>query len=182
MAALKRLLSDLPKLESLKLYDLLLERYEAKHLLDEVVDICRAKLKILYLVNVTSLHCPIMHVGIFLNLKILIITPQNLDDDVLTLIADSNIKHLHIIQNRYTPSGITVSPCSVKGWRIVKHDNPNLYVHLRIESTSNGEIVIQPEAPVRSIIYHTPKTKVRAKIFIVNIAKDFFIFLCSKFS
>lgn len=161
LATLKRLMSNLRNIQTLRLYDLFLERYEAKHLLDEIVYANCMELKILYLVNVTSTHCPIMHVGLFLNLHILVITPQNLDDDVLTLLADSKIRHLHILQNRYTPSGIVTSPCTVKGWRLVKRDNPHLYVHLRIESTSDGEILIQPEAPVRSIIYQAPKAKVR---------------------
>lgn len=159
-------MSNLNNLQTLKLYDLFLERYEAKHLLDEIVYASCLGLRILHLVNVTSTHCPIMHVGLFLNLQILVTTPQNLDDDVLMLLADSKqLRHLHIIQNRYTPNGIVTSPCTAKGWRLVKRDNPNLHVHLRVESTSDGEILIQPEAPVRSIVYQTPKTKVR--IFII---------------
>lgn len=154
-------MSNLKNIQILKLFDLFLDRYEAKHLLDEIVYASCQGLRILHLVNVTSTHCPIMHVGLFLNLQILVITPQNLDDDVLMLLADSKVRHLHILQNRYTPSGIVTSPCTAKGWRLVKRDNPNLNVHLRVESTSDSEILIQPEAPVRSIIYQTPKTKVR---------------------
>lgn len=70
LAALKRLLSNLPHLTTLKLIDLMLERYDAKHLLDEVLESCCLGLKILYLVNVTTLHCPIMHIGLFLNLQV----------------------------------------------------------------------------------------------------------------
>ena len=77
----KTLLYELPKLKSLKLIDFMLERYEAKHLLDEVLE--ANELKQLTLVNVTSTHCPIMHVGLFFHLKILVISPQNLDNDVL---------------------------------------------------------------------------------------------------
>lgn len=74
--------------------------------------------------------------------------------------ADSKLCHLHLLQNRYTPSSIAITPCSVKAWRLVKRDNPKLYVHLRVESTSDGEILLQPEAPVYSMTYQTPKTKV----------------------
>lgn len=70
LAALKKLLSNLSELKTLKLIDLMLERYEAKHLLDEVLSAGCLVLKILYLVNVTSVHCPIMHVGLFLNLNV----------------------------------------------------------------------------------------------------------------
>lgn len=80
----KTLLYELPKLKCLKIIDLMLERYEAKHLLDEVLE--SNELKQLVLVNVTSTHCPIMHVGLFFHLKILVISPQNLDNDVLQVI------------------------------------------------------------------------------------------------
>lgn len=92
--------------------------------------------------------------------QILVISPQNIDDDVLILLADSRIRHLHLLQNRYTPASICITPCNAKAWRIVKRDNSNLCVHLRVESTKDGEVLIQPEAPVYSIMYQTPKTQV----------------------
>lgn len=70
LAALKRLLSNLPKLKVLKLIDLMLERYDAKHLLDEVLESCCLVLKVLHVVNMTNVHCPVMHVGLFLNLQV----------------------------------------------------------------------------------------------------------------
>lgn len=70
LAALKRLLSNLTHLRTLKLIDLMLERYDAKHLLDEVLNSCCLVLKVLHLVNVTTVHCPIMHIGLFLNLQV----------------------------------------------------------------------------------------------------------------
>lgn len=42
----------------------------------------------------------------------------------------------------------------------MKRDNPKLFVHLRVESTNDGEILLQPGAPVRSIVYNSPKTRV----------------------
>ncbi|KAJ6647067.1 F-box/LRR-repeat protein 3 [Pseudolycoriella hygida] len=166
LAALKRLLSNLTHLRTLKLIDLMLERYDAKHLLDEVLNSCCLVLKVLHLVNVTTMHCPIMHVGLFLNLQILVISPQNIDDDVLILLADSRIRHLHLLQNRYTPPSICITPCNAKAWRIVKRDNSNLCVHLRVESTKDGEVLIQPEAPVYSIIYQTPKTQINSAVML----------------
>lgn len=52
----------------------------------------------------------------------------------------------------------------------MKRDNPELCVHLRVESAAASadaaapaaEIVMQPEAPVVSIVYRTPKTRVSA--------------------
>lgn len=77
------------------------------------------------------------------------------------LLADSRLQHLHLLQNRYTPASVQLSPCSAKAWRIVKRDNPGLKVHLRVESAiGDNEILMQPDAPVYSILYETPKTQV----------------------
>uniref|UniRef100_A0A336LJA2 CSON011768 protein n=1 Tax=Culicoides sonorensis TaxID=179676 RepID=A0A336LJA2_CULSO len=136
LVSLKRLMSNIRCLKVLKLTDLMLERYEAKHLLDEVLETNAMNLKILHLINVTNTHCPIMHVGVFLNLQTLVITPQNIDDDILQLIADGNLRHLCLYQNRYSPAGDGISACSAKAWESVKKGNPNLKVHLSIDSDS----------------------------------------------
>lgn len=71
LAELKRLLGNLDRLQNLQLTDLMLDRYEAKHLLDEVLQAGQMQLLRLSLVNVTTVHCPIMHVGLFLNLQVM---------------------------------------------------------------------------------------------------------------
>lgn len=93
-------------------------------------------------------------------LQVLVISPQSVDDDILTLLADSKVRHLHLLQNQYTPCAARISACSAKAWRTVKRDNPDLCVHLRVESTGEAEALLQPEAPVVSIVYSTPKTRV----------------------
>lgn len=70
LKGLKELLQRLTDLHTLKLIDFVLERFEANHLLDEVVCSCCTKMRVLNLVNVTTMHCPIMHVGLFLNLQV----------------------------------------------------------------------------------------------------------------
>ena len=72
LAELKRLLSNLDRLQDLQLTDLMLDRYEAKHLLDEVLLSGQMMLRRLSLVNATTVHCPIMHVGLFLNLQVIV--------------------------------------------------------------------------------------------------------------
>uniref|UniRef100_T1H6H8 F-box domain-containing protein n=1 Tax=Megaselia scalaris TaxID=36166 RepID=T1H6H8_MEGSC len=154
LRTLKILLSKLAKLKTLKLTDLVLERFEANRLLDEIAENCHFTLNHLNIVNVTVVHCPILHIGCFFNLQNI---APNIDDDVITLIADSKITQLHLVQNKHTPTAISLSPCSAKAWRIVKRDNPNLKVHLRVESANCGEFVFQPEAPIYSILYRAPK-------------------------
>lgn len=184
LASIKKFMALITQLKTLKLVDLMLERYEANHLLDEVLESSCMSLKALHLVNVTMYHCPIMHVGLFLNLqvghlpkncflanenrkvfvsflKVLVVTPQNIDDDVLQLISDSSLKHLHLFQNSYSPPAEGVSACSPRAWFALKKSNPKLKVHLCIESNANDcDVVLQQDAPVYSVCYATPNSKV----------------------
>jgi F-box protein 39 len=171
LKTLKCLLFELDKLKSLRLIDLMLERYEAKHLLDEVLESCNLVLKELCLVNITNTHCPIMHAGLFFNLNVLIISPQNLDDDVLQLLASTKLKHLHIFQNSYSPT--TPAACSAKAWKALRKENPKIQVHLRIESSTNADMTFQPSAPVFSVTYRTPKSRITSErvIQIVDMYK-----------
>ncbi|XP_020799248.1 F-box only protein 39 [Drosophila serrata] len=166
LKGLKELLLRLTDLHTLKLVDFVLERFEANHLLDEVVCSCCTKMRVLNLVNVTTTHCPIMHVGLFLNLQVLTISPQNIDDDVLSLLADTKLRHLYLLQNCYTPSHLTISACGVKAWRSLKKTNPRMRVHLRVENLTDGEVVLQPEAPVHSITYWAPQARIRVDLLV----------------
>ncbi|XP_032596900.1 uncharacterized protein LOC6568986 [Drosophila grimshawi] len=166
LKGLKELMLRLSDLHTLKLIDFVLERFEANHLLDEVVCSCCTKMRVLNLVNVTTTHCPIMHVGLFLNLQVLTISPQNIDDDVISLLADTKLRHLHLLQNCYTPNHLSISACGVKAWRSLKATNPRLRVHLRVENLVDGEVVLQPEAPVHSITYWAPQARIRIDLLI----------------
>lgn len=162
LKTLKALLFELNRLKRLKLIDLMLERYEAKHLLDEVLESCNMVLQHLCLINVTRTHTPILHVGLFFNLKVLIISPQNLDDDVLQLLASTSLKHLHIFQNNYSPP--TPAACSDKAWKNFHHDNPKVKVHLRLESSAaSAELTLQPCAPVYSVTFRSTKNQITAE-------------------
>lgn len=158
---LKNLMFELNNLKALRLVDLMLERYEAKHLLDEVLESCNMVLRELCLVNITNTHCPIMHTGLFFNLNVLIISPQNLDDDVLQLLSSTALRHLHIFQNSYSPT--TPAACSAKAWKALRKENQKIQVHLRIESTTNADMTFQPNAPVYSVTYRTPKNRITSE-------------------
>ena len=171
LKALKALLYEMHALKTLKLIDFMLERYEAKHLFDKVLESCNMNLKTLCLINLTYTHCPILHTGLFFNLKVLIISPQNLDDNVLQLLSSTALKHFHILQNKCSPT--TPAACSSKAWKQLHKNNPQIKVHLRIESSSNGDITFQPIAPVYSITYRTPKNRITSEkiIKIVDMYK-----------
>lgn len=103
LEALKRLAHNFKNLKTIEFIDLMLESREALVFLDQICINCTENLRKLVLINATKLYCPLLHVGVFVNLNILAVSPQNLDDDVLELIGQSKLQHLHIVQNRYSP-------------------------------------------------------------------------------
>lgn len=70
LGTLKRLMTNLPELQQLELIDLMLEIKEAQHLLDGVCNICCTSMRTLVLINTTRYQYPLLHVGVFLNLKV----------------------------------------------------------------------------------------------------------------
>lgn len=70
IASLKKMCSHLLHLKYLKLTDLVLERFDANHLLDEISRVCNQGLTQLELINITTLHCPMTQIGMFENLQV----------------------------------------------------------------------------------------------------------------
>lgn len=70
VASLKQLCSHLPMLSYLELIDLVLQRYEANHLMDEVSRVCSRSLCILSSINITTVHCPLLQIGLMDKLKV----------------------------------------------------------------------------------------------------------------
>lgn len=70
LQALKRVMMNFENLKCLELIDLMLDNKEAEHLMDDICCNCTETLSKLVLINVTKLYCPILHVGVFLNLHV----------------------------------------------------------------------------------------------------------------
>lgn len=84
--------------------------------------------------------------------QVLKLSPQNVDDSMLQLIALSKLKDFHIVQNENTPK--TVTPCTAKAWTHFKQSVcRELRVHLEgiAKERNECDLLIQPEAPVYSI-------------------------------
>lgn len=77
------------------------------------------------------------------------------------MLSQTRLRHLHILQNRYTP--IDIEPMCSFDWKHCNKTNPKLKVHLRIESIRERQILWQPAAPVSSIIYKSPNTQVSSR-------------------
>ncbi|XP_046679821.1 F-box/LRR-repeat protein 21-like [Homalodisca vitripennis] len=162
LEALKRLMGNLESLRHLELIDLMLDHREALSLLDQVCYDHTLTLRRLSLVNCTKITCPLLHAGVFLNLQVLEISPQNLGEDVVYLLGEIRLQHLHIIQNRYTPLDITA--VSSKSWKQCAKNNPSLKVHLRVECIRERHLLWQESAPVHTVLYVSPQCKLLTDI------------------
>lgn len=63
-------MGNLPSLRDLQLVDLMLDSQEALQLLDDVCYLHCLAMKTLVLVNISKIQCPLLHVGVFLNLEV----------------------------------------------------------------------------------------------------------------
>ncbi|KAK7872795.1 hypothetical protein R5R35_011919 [Gryllus longicercus] len=170
LEALKRLMGNLKSLRSLQLIDLMLEPVEAQHLLDEVCSLCCLTLETLVVINTTKLPYQLLHVGVFLNLQVLYISPQNLGEDLLQLLGNTTLRHLHIVQNRYTPAEVgLLRSLSARAWRQCRNSNPYLCVHFSMDGVRNRDVVWQDKAPVRSIVYDSPHVKVATQSILTTV-------------
>ncbi|CAD6207889.1 GSCOCG00003147001-RA-CDS [Cotesia congregata] len=151
LETVKKLTSNLKNLRSVEFIDLMLDSKEALYFLDNICDNCTETLKKLVLINTTKLYCPLLHVGVFLNLNILVISPQNLDNDVLDLIGYTKLRHMHIFQNRYSPVDSTVRLPKQLAWIKLGKNNPYLKVHFEVES-NKPEIILPIEFPEHNSI------------------------------
>ncbi|KAL0277063.1 UNVERIFIED_CONTAM: hypothetical protein PYX00_004479 [Menopon gallinae] len=165
LASLKRLMSSLPALTELELIDLMLEYNDAKFLLDEVCNRCCLQLETLVLINLTKENYELLHPGVFLNLNILVISPQNLGDDLIQLLGYTKINHLHIKSNAFSPPVQGCRPVSPKIWLQCRKNNPRLSVHIDCVN----DVLWQEEAPVKSIIFNSPTAMVQTDIILSTI-------------
>ena len=154
---LKELLRNLRKIEFLSLNHLLLERDDAPELLEDFNFRCGARVLTLELVNVTKLPCTIPQISWFEILRRLVISPQNINDETVIMLAQTPLRELVIVQDRFTPEFI---PVVASTWIEVKEISPALKVKLVARERTTKGITLQPRAPVYSVIYDTPYARV----------------------
>ncbi|KAL1465411.1 hypothetical protein WDU94_004988 [Cyamophila willieti] len=167
LESLKRLMNSLPSLRHLELVDLMLDSFEAIHLLDDVCFNLCTQMERLTIINATKYNCPLLHLTAFVNLRVLVVSPQNISDDIVAALADSNLADLQIVQNRYTP--VDVVPVSKQVWKRCK-----FRVHLGVSSRREKSLLIQEGARVASIVYVSPQIKLQADSIsrIIELYKD----------
>ena len=60
---------------------------------------CCETLRVLKLINITKFPVELLHPGVFINLLELHISPQNLGDDLLCLLAENKLRNLHLVSS-----------------------------------------------------------------------------------
>ncbi|XP_043283520.1 uncharacterized protein [Venturia canescens] len=181
LEALKRLTRNLTSLNCLEFIDLMLDNKEALHLLDDVCSNCGQTLYKLVLINATRFYCPLIHIGVFLNLKVLVVSPQNIDGDVLELLGHTKLEHLHIYQNRYSPMDATIQLPQSFAWEKMRKHNPHLKVHFAVECNKTTHTILPIDLvadsciPCYSIVLNNPTMQVVFKEFthsVINMIRD----------
>ena len=64
---------------------------------------------------------------------------------------------MHLVQNKYTEN---IRALHYQAWKDCRRNNSKLRVHLKLEGDSKRQITWQPRAPVKSVVYDSPYTKV----------------------
>ncbi|KAK7069064.1 hypothetical protein SK128_017452 [Halocaridina rubra] len=166
LAMLKKVMGELKNLRTLELCDLLLDGCEGLPLLDDVCITCCETLRTLTLINLTKLAYTLLHPGAFVNLQTLIISPQNIGDDLIELLGTSQLRNLFILQNKYTEHGKSLN---YKTWKVCRRNNPRLRVHLCTEGNVKRDIIWQERAPVKSVVYDSPYAKITPPVVLTII-------------
>ena len=153
LETLKHLLGNLKGIEKLVFNHLLLEGKDFIGLLQDFVIGNKDSLKYLEMLNCVKYRHPLTHAALFSKLETLLISPTQLSDTMLLMLAErTNIKKMVIVQDRYTG---TAEPLSSKSWWEAKALAPDLRVHLKVcgRVWPDTDILIQPLAPVEAVVY-----------------------------
>ncbi|VDN81394.1 unnamed protein product [Brugia pahangi] len=151
LKTLSLLLSYLHGLTELSLHELQLEPYECNDFIDDILYKFDSQLKSLCIINLTKVRRPFLQLGLFLFLEHLTVSPQHLNESIVTLLADlRHLKSLIILQNDKTFGAKAVDS---KAWLSFAKRNNHTRIHLIQAGKRQNALLIQPKAPVYAIIF-----------------------------
>ncbi|XP_041357832.1 uncharacterized protein LOC121374788 [Gigantopelta aegis] len=153
---LKTLLRNLQNLKHLKLRQLLLDTEEVSGLFDAVANNLEYTLESMEILNCTKIPFPVFELCRFSSLSQLTITTQHLNDDIVLELGLNGLSRLVIVQDRYTA---VAQPVSRECWGHLKEVAPLLKVTLELRGPAKHDLLIQPRAPVDTIIVSSPYSK-----------------------
>lgn len=160
LGSLKRVIGHMNTLRRLELIDLLLDSEEALGLLDDACMTLCERLNHLTIINPSKYPIELLHPAAFINLKKLFMSPQNVGDELISVLcANPQFEELHIVQNSYTdiePGIKMIMPqVSPKIWIMAQF---KVYLRTWFKNI-HRELMFQEKAPVTSIIYDGPISK-----------------------
>ena len=98
---MKDLLMRLPALKKVELMDLQLDIVDCSHVLDELIEVCAERITTLKLINASRMPFEILGISGFVNLKVLIISPHNLGEDLVECLGNISftfcVTFLHVL-------------------------------------------------------------------------------------
>ena len=164
LQTLRRFISSVRGLRRFHLNNLLLESdSDVGACLDELLENSGETLEYLEILNYTSHILPLYIVGLFVNLKTVVISPHSLSDDVLLLFANHlvSLRRLTIIQDELT----ILCRYSDTVWTEIETICKENKRSWHIEMFTKGKCKSEPywpanPAPVRAIVYDTRTIKV----------------------
>lgn len=86
----------------------------------------------------------------------------------MELLSHTTVKHIYIMQNRYTPNDINIKPVSYKTWKTARKNNSLFRVHLMVESLKEKPIIWQQGAPVGTVLYDSPHIMVQFTSYFIH--------------
>ncbi|CAI5454775.1 unnamed protein product [Caenorhabditis angaria] len=147
---LTSVMKHLHGLKSISLIDLQLTHWEADRFIVELLDKFSNQLTYLSLLNVTLHPKPFLQVGLFLNLRKLLVSPQMLDADTLSVISClQNLDTFSIIQDEKSSAAPV---CNRQAWKtFTAQSQGRIRVWLILRGKPKIHLIIQPNAPVYGI-------------------------------
>ncbi|XP_014675287.1 PREDICTED: uncharacterized protein LOC106815352, partial [Priapulus caudatus] len=163
-------------LQELELQHLLLEKRDASTLLDDTLANSGDTLRTLRVIDCAKVPHPFLHVGLFFNLRKLIISPNHVDEDVVHLLGFTRVRLVVLYQDAYT---CQCPPVAWDAWKSLSRQAPRLRIEMTLVGRSRTEMVLQPRAAVRTILYASRYSVLRIDtlMFIVeNYARTLEVF------
>ncbi|XP_060080964.1 uncharacterized protein LOC132560310 isoform X1 [Ylistrum balloti] len=154
---LNTLIACIKNLKTLSINQLLLAEEDVPGLFEAALKYNTESIRFLEIINCAKADTPIPQLARFDCLQRLTVSNQHVDDEVAILLAGTGLSDLRLVQDKYT---CATEPVSADAWRIIKDMAPFLKVTLEIRGKCKNSLLLQPHAPVTSIVYDTPYYKI----------------------
>ena len=155
------LLTNLRNIRYVAVNQLRLDNQDSGKLLSGVLHNCAESLEVLEVLNCTKERCPLYHAAMFSALHQLIITPPQINDDMVLMLAKHPaFRELVLVQDQYTPE---VEPIASGTWLEVRQTRPDFKVRLEARGRLENDLLLQERAPVHAVVYNTPYAEVSAE-------------------